>query len=124
LIYLDTHVVVWLYGGNREQLSPVAIDLIRNNDLFVSPVVLLELTYLNEIGRIRVAALDLVSDLSNRIGLSICRKNFNDVIVSSLSLTWTRDPFDRMITGHAGLDRTILVTRDQTILSHYSQARW
>jgi PIN domain nuclease of toxin-antitoxin system len=51
-VYLDTHVLVWLFSGDMDNFSPKAIDLIENRELLVSPMVLLELEYLHEIGRL------------------------------------------------------------------------
>jgi len=124
LIYLDTHVVVWLYAGNTDSLSDSALNLIRENDLGISPAVILELGYLHEIGRVTVAGKEIVSDLFERIGLATCQKKFQDIIANTLSMTWTHDPFDRIITGHASLDNSILLTKDRTILANYSHARW
>jgi PIN domain nuclease of toxin-antitoxin system len=53
MIYLDTHVVVWLYAGDAAVFSPGAKQAINSSPLSVSPVVRLELTYLYEIGRLR-----------------------------------------------------------------------
>jgi len=39
LIYLDTHVVVWLYAGLVGKLSQPVKDLINDNELCISPVV-------------------------------------------------------------------------------------
>jgi len=52
LIYLDTHIVVWLYAGLSDRFSDLAKSLIDSHDLYISPMVRLELKYLNEIGRI------------------------------------------------------------------------
>ncbi|WP_230458629.1 PIN domain-containing protein [Microcystis aeruginosa] len=52
MIYLDTHIVVWLYAGLTAKLSDCAKHLINENELYISPIVRLELQYLYEIGRI------------------------------------------------------------------------
>lgn len=124
MIYLDTHVVVWLYSGLTDSLSHQATNLIRANDLGISPVVILELDYLHEIGRVTVSGPEIVADLSERIGLATCREAFTDIIAHSRVMTWTRDPFDRIITGQAALSNAILLTKDRTILEHYPLARW
>lgn len=48
MTYLDTHVVVWLYGGEVAQLSKAARDQIDKDDVLVSPAVVLELEYLRQ----------------------------------------------------------------------------
>jgi len=124
LIYLDTHVAVWLYAGEIKKLSELAKDLINENDIFISSVVRLELQYLFEIQRIADKANVIVSDLSDRIGLKICDKNFNTIISSALDYSWTRDPFDRIIVANAAVNNNILVTKDQNILINYEKAMW
>ncbi len=124
MIYLDTHVAVWLYAGQTEKISKRAKRLINEHDIYVSPVVRLELQYLFEIDRIICGADELLLDLSSRIGLKICSEEFNKIMKNALSLSWTRDPFDRIIVANAVLNNNILVTRDQTILDNYKNARW
>ena len=43
LIYLDSHVVAWLYAGQVELLSRRARALVEAEDLRVSPLVTLEI---------------------------------------------------------------------------------
>lgn len=54
----------------------------------------------------------------------ICDKSFPAVIERATTLSWTRDPFDRIITAHAMLDENPLVTMDEAILANYSRAVW
>lgn len=122
MIYLDTHIAVWLFAGQLEKLSSQAKDLLNDNEILISPVVRLELQYLLEINRITAPANDIIADLSNSIGLKICDKNFNSIINRSMSLNWTRDPFDRIIVANAAMDNNYLVTKDQTILKNYRKA--
>ena len=124
MIYLDTHVVVWLYAGRINRLSEQIKELINDNDVLISPVVRLELQYLFEIQRITVEATLIVSDLSDRIGLGICGISFNTIISAAMDYSWTRDPFDRIIVANAAVNNTILVTSDQIILENYDKARW
>ena len=55
-VYLDTHVLVWIAKGEDHQLSSSAREAIENDDLLVSPAVILELELLHEIGRLRASA--------------------------------------------------------------------
>jgi PIN domain nuclease of toxin-antitoxin system len=124
LIYLDTHVVVWLYAGLPQKLSNLGKSLINENELYISPIVRLELQYLYEVGRIKDPSDLIVTDLFNRLGLRGCEKNFNLTISQALGITWTRDPFDRLIVGNAMINENILLTKDSNILSNYPHARW
>jgi len=124
LIYLDTHVVVWLYAGKVENFSEQAKELINGHEVFISPVVRLELQYLFEIQRTTVEANEIVFDLSDRIGLKICDKSFNTIVSGALNFSWTRDPFDRIVVSNAAINHNILVTKDQNILENYEKAMW
>ena len=77
LIYLDTHIVVWLYAGLTAKLSDCAKHLINENELYISPIVRLELQYLYEIGRITEKSDDMVLELVSCLDLKVCKKDFN-----------------------------------------------
>ncbi|NOY69749.1 MAG: type II toxin-antitoxin system VapC family toxin [Deltaproteobacteria bacterium] len=124
MIYLDTHVVVWLYAGKIEKLSEVSKELINGHEVIVSPVVRLELQYLFEIDRITDKANEILFDLSDRIGLTICDQSLNTIVSCALDLSWTRDPFDRMIVANAAINQNNLITKDQNILENYEKAMW
>lgn len=124
MIYLDTHVVAWLYAGRTDLLSSRAAALIEDEELRISPVVTLELEYLRETGRLSVGGNTVVQSLSTQLGLQVCELAFAAVVESALDQHWTRDPFDRMIVGHAALAASTLLTKDRSIRRHYRQARW
>ena len=124
MIYLDTHIVVWLYAGQVQTFSQPIKDLINDQELYISPIVRLELKYLYEIQRVVDDTNTIITDLSNRIGLNICDKDFSAIVDQAMSLSWTRDPFDRIIVANASLSQNHLITKDQNILDHYPHARW
>jgi PIN domain nuclease of toxin-antitoxin system len=124
LIYLDTHIVVWLFAGLLEKFSQSIQTILNENEILISPIARLELEYLYEIERVREPAHVLVADLADRIGLRVCEKDFNAVVSQAIKLTWTRDPFDRLIVANAALNDNILISKDQNILDHYPHARW
>lgn len=124
MIRLDTHVVVWLFAGDVERLSADALDAIEHRDLAISPIVELELAFLHEIGRLKVGSGHVVSDLRERIGLTSSDQTMSSVVTAAAGLSWTRDPFDRLIVGDALAARTELLTKDDTISRHVELARW
>ncbi|MBF0278479.1 MAG: PIN domain-containing protein [SAR324 cluster bacterium] len=124
MIYLDTHVVVWLYAGEVEKLSTKVCNLINEHEIYISPIVRLELQYLYEIQRVTERVNEIVADLSDRIGLKIGDDSFNKIVGSTLDLSWTRDPFDRIIVANAALNSSTLLTKDQNILENYERATW
>jgi PIN domain nuclease of toxin-antitoxin system len=118
VIHLDTHVLVWLYAGELQRLSAAGRDLIERERLAISPMVSLELTYLYEVGRIRVPAAAVIDELVPRLELQPAASSFATVVQHAQTLTWTRDPFDRLIAGHALADDAGLLTADETLLAH------
>ena len=123
-MYLDTHVVVWLYQKDESRFSPSAREMIESRDLIVSPIVLLELEYLFETGRIRTKARDLFGYLHTTIQIETCNKPFSSVVAKALGIKWTRDPFDRLIISHASIDDSELLTKDADIHTYYQHAVW
>src|SRR6185295_15369575 len=124
MIYLDTHVVLWLCEGLVQKLSKTARRLIDANDLLISPIVRLELEYLHEIKRCSRASHLIVNELQSEIGLSICDLPFDLVVRKATEITWTRDPFDRLIVAHASCKGLQLLTKDASIRRHTKLAIW
>ena len=65
--HLDTHIAVWLYAGETDRISKRAALVINAEPLVASSIVVLELQYLHEIGRLTVAPRAIVAEL-NRSG--------------------------------------------------------
>jgi PIN domain nuclease of toxin-antitoxin system len=123
-VYLDTHVLVWLFSGDMDNFSPKAIDLIENRELLVSPMVLLELEYLHEIGRLNYNSNEIVSFLKESIGIKISSIPFEKIALESIKHAWTRDPFDRIIVANASYEDKELLTRDRKITQYYKKSVW
>lgn len=124
MILLDTHVVVWLYAGQLGRFSERAIAELENNELAISPVVELELAYLNEIDRITVQPESIIGDLAARIGLTVDQIGLGPLCAAATELSWTRDPFDRLQAAHALTAGLPLLTRDVTLRQHLALAVW
>jgi PIN domain nuclease of toxin-antitoxin system len=124
VIYLDTHVVVWLYAGEHTRFAGTARRLIETEPLLISPVLLLELALLEETGRIRARAQTIFTELQQLLALSICDLPFAEVSIASLQQKWTRDPFDRLIVAQAFARGARLITKDRFIRRHFKDAVW
>jgi PIN domain nuclease of toxin-antitoxin system len=122
--YLDTHVAAWLFAGDVARLSAAARDAIEEGDLLISPAVALELQYLYETKRVADKADLVVEDLRHRLSLRVCDLPFPDVARSALALSWTRDPFDRLIVAQASLREGRLVTKDRVLRKRYGGSVW
>lgn len=123
-MHLDTHAVIWLYAGDLSRFPPGAQALLEVERLAVSPMVALELQYLSEIGRITEGPGVILRDLRDRVGLEESDGSFSRVVRFAARLTWTRDPFDRVIVGQAESESALLLTADATIHAHSEAARW
>ena len=124
ITHLDTHVVIWMAMKEHHRLPDTVIKRINSSTLMVSPAVILELQYLVETKRIQGSPLKIIEGLQSAIALEIGKDSFAWVIRESLALSWTRDPFDRLIVAQASLAKAALLTKDQDILRHYPQAVW
>lgn len=124
MIFLDTHVLVWLYGGFLEKIPDNVQEKLESEDLFISPMVELELNFLNEIGRLTVTGSEIVRHLDAHIGITVSRIDFYRIVEESAQLNWTRDPFDRLIVANASVFQAPLITKDERIRQYYSHSMW
>lgn len=125
MIYLDTHVIAWLYAEGGTALPDSAVRRLEEaDDIRISPMVRLELQYLFEIGRVSQPALPVLDVMESTLGLSVCHAAFPAVIHEAESQAWTRDPFDRIIVAQASLFDAPLLTKDEIVRAHYSHACW
>ena len=111
MILLDTNALIWVYTGHARGRT-----LARASSLYISPVSLLELAFLEEAKRIRLApgARDVLSQDSR---WTIDNPMSVDLFDAAVDLSWTRDPFDRLIVAHARLRGWRLATGDRVILA-------
>jgi len=65
-----------------------------------------------------------LSALERALGLQIADAALVELIRAAAPLSWTRDPFDRLIAAHALVADVPLVTADETILANLPQAVW
>ena len=121
--HLDTHVAVWLRMGDARRLRPIRRQLDREPPR-LSPFALLELQALYEIGRLRETGRWILQSLSEDHGVELATEGLVTATDRSLDLSFTRDPFDRLIAAHALATQATLLTADETLLRHVSCARW
>jgi len=116
--------VGWLYEGVEDRIPVAVRDLLESSEPFASPVVELELAYLHEVGRVSEPPAAPLGALGRTIGLRIADVPAAALTRAALDLSWTRDPFDRLIAAHALVANVPLLTADRTILEHLPLARW
>lgn len=84
----------------------------------------LELDYLHQIGRLEPRGEEVFTSLQAQLGLKMDASTFADVVAAAEKLTWTRDPFDRLIAAQAICSGAELLTADERMLEHLPSARW
>ena len=124
IAYLDTHAVIRLAQG-RGRIGRDAAKLIQQADLLISPMVLVELEYLYEIGRLTLPSKDVLRKMEHELGLHLCDLPFADVAQAALDEKWTRDAFDRFIVAQARLNGLApLISSDEETAKHYPRTVW
>jgi len=123
--YLDTHVVVFLHAGDVSRISVKAQNQIENTDLLISPIVLLEMEMLYDKGTLKFPSCQILADLTQQIGLSVCQLPLAQVVRTATTIKWTREPGDLLIVANAIANNNApLVTKDERIRSGYRNAIW
>lgn len=88
-------------------------------------MVMLELEMLYEKDTINYPASQILSDLNQQIGVSVCQLPMAVVMNSALQIKWTREPGDRIIVANAIANNEVpLVTSDRRIHEQYPNAIW
>ncbi|HEV7784173.1 MAG TPA: PIN domain-containing protein [Thermoanaerobaculia bacterium] len=114
---LDTHFVLWIVTGADRLSAFPWID--RYRPWGVSPISLLEVQFLSEIGRVEVKNPQFTEALAEDPRFIIDEIPSVALIRRAIELTWTRDPFDRLIAAHSSLRRLPLCTVDRNIRSFH-----
>lgn len=125
VLHLDTHVVVWLYAGEHDRFAEALRQRLDTASLRFSPMVRLELTYLHEIGTLTEAPDRILTELESAVGLGEDTHPFGRVIDMAERTTFTRNPFDRVITAQALCAQALLATKDARIrATHPASTVW
>ena len=124
LIFLDTHVAIWLYSGRLDLFKPKVLQIINDNQVCISHLSRLEMKYLNEIGRINQHPDMIIDALIDEIGLVFSNNSIERIVSQAIHLDFTRDPFDRIIVADAYINNSCLISKDQNIRKNYKYAVW
>ena len=124
VIHLDTHVAAWLYAGRSDLFPPRVRRLLEGEELVVSPMVLLELQYLHEVGKATEPGHVVMAALQSVLEVRVCSRSFQSVATAAAAFDFTSDPFDRLITAQADVAEAALISKDRSIRKFYSRAVW
>lgn len=114
---LDTHFVVWITTGHDRLREFPWLDAYAPYG--VSPVSLLEVQYLGETGRLTVDMRAFRTALSSDARFVLDEAPLLALIDHALPMSWTRDPFDRLLSAHSAARRLPLVTVDRRMLENH-----
>ncbi len=110
MILLDTNAFIWLEAGHPRA------DPLGAGPFALSPASVLELAYLAEVGRLRPSRPDFLSALADHPTVRVDNISAAPWFLTAATLTFTRDPFDRLIAAHALQRKWKLATGDGNIL--------
>jgi len=122
--FLDTHAAVFLWEGRGELFGSGSRELLERALLHVSPLVRLELGFLREVGKLKVEPGEILGSLTGDYGVTVTADPMDRLIPLAMPLSWTRDPFDRLLVATALLHEAPLITRDNRIQEHFAGAVW
>ncbi|MBM4246881.1 MAG: type II toxin-antitoxin system VapC family toxin [Deltaproteobacteria bacterium] len=115
---LDTHFLLWIALGSRRLREYRWVE--RYAPWTVSPVSLLEIAFLGEVGRVEVRHAEFVERLGTDPRFVIDDVGSVALATAAFGLSWTRDPFDRLLVAHSAVRRLRLCTVDPVMLEHHS----
>lgn len=122
--FLDTHAAIFLWEGRVEMFGRTSREMLDRAVLLISPLVRLEMCLLNEVGKLAIEPSRLLAGLASDMGVAEPSDPLSAVVGEARSLSWTRDPFDRLIVATAMLHHSPLITRDRVISEHYPDCVW
>jgi PIN domain nuclease of toxin-antitoxin system len=114
---LDTHFLLWITTDAPRLAEFPWLD--RYATWGVSPVSILEVQYLGEVGKLDVRIHEFVNAVSNDPRFLVDDVPLLNLIQQALPLTWTRDPFDRLLCAHSAARRAPLCSVDDVIRDHH-----
>ena len=117
-LLLDTHFLLWILLGSKRLKEFPWLD--RYRPWGVSPISLLEIQFLSEVGRVEVQGPEFYEVLRADPRFVIDEVALVPLITKAISLEWTRDPFDRLLAAHSLARRIPFCTLDRSVLQHHS----
>ncbi len=116
-VLLDTHFLLWIVlESTRLDVYPWLDDY---RPWGVSPVSLLEIQFLSEIGRVEVRQPEFADALGNDPRFALDEPPLLSLVQRAIELGWTRDPFDRLLAAHSAARRVPLCTVDRVLIREH-----
>ena len=123
----DTHAIVW-HLTNEERLGKGARRAFRAADqgrvlCYVPAIAFVEVALLNERGRLRAGAAQVLEVLAGRAGYAFLALDAEQALVFA-SLPAVRDPMDRIILAAARATSSRLLSADEALDGHGVERVW
>ncbi|MBY0544442.1 MAG: type II toxin-antitoxin system VapC family toxin [Gammaproteobacteria bacterium] len=127
LLLLDTHIFLWLMGGDlslSDEVKNKITQAAKTNTLAISAISLWEIAMLANRQRITLhqPVRDWIHDALKTPGLTLLDLS-PDILCESTALPGElhKDPANRMIIATARIHHALLLTRDDNILRYANQ---
>jgi PIN domain nuclease of toxin-antitoxin system len=116
-LLLDTHFLLWTVLGNERLREFPWLEEYR--PWGVSPVSLLEMQFLAEVGRLEVDQSGFLEALAADPRFVFDEPSLVNLVEKALPLSWIRDPFDRLLAAHSEARRVPLCSLDRLIRTNH-----
>lgn len=115
-ILVDTHVLLWWFGGHS--MSDAAMTAIGDpaNEVFVSAATIWEISIKSGKGKLRIN--DGFMTMLNENAFEMLPITWGHSLSAGILPMHHRDPFDRMLVAQARDESLTLVTRDPALLRY------
>jgi PIN domain nuclease of toxin-antitoxin system len=110
-LLLDTHFLLWIVMGVPRVDEFPWLD--RHRPWGVSPISFLEFQFLGEVGRLQVRQPEFMDAVGRDRRFVIDEVPLVALVRHALPISWTRDPFDRLLAAHSAARRVPLCTFDR-----------
>ncbi len=115
---LDTHFLIWILTESKRTKAFPWLEGYK--PWGVSPVSVLEIQFLAEIGRLEARTPDLAEALKHDSRFVVDEVGLVPLVEKALRLEWTRDPFDRLLVAHSLVRRTAICTVDRLLVRQHA----
>ena len=116
-LLLDTHFLIWILLGSKRLRDYRWLE--RYRPWGVSPVSFLEIQFLAGVGRAEVRGPDLLEAVLADRRFLVDEVPLLHLVRQALAVSWTRDPFDRLLAAHSRARRLPLCSVDRRIREHH-----
>lgn len=117
-VLIDTHLLLWILSESKKLKK---FTWLKNYSfLTISPISLLEIKFLHECHRIQIDFEEVMTRLLQDERFSVDEVSMTQICLTAFGISWTRDPFDRLLVAHSMVKKIPLGTCDSLIQQNYA----